>query len=258
MISNMTEALVTRANDQSASVRLLALDALNRLQDYRNRDCPVIAQYLRTMKSDTSAENRAMAVKRCSLNKETLLDTIDRCLDEDLRVRKEALKKIAGKVKHHVLTDVQVLSLLKHGLDDEPEVRDVVVNNLIPSWLTHIRKCGRKNEKGNLIDLVMSLDPSSTDGTSFETSRATIEVVFDQWESLEGLVQNYCQASERLVTCNMLPNINEENCGPAVAFTWFHFVQRAVKLGDAEAYMPQVHIYFIFKIKRVSLVPRFL
>ncbi|CBY12983.1 unnamed protein product [Oikopleura dioica] len=235
VISNMTESLVTRANDQSSSVRLLALDALNRLQDPRNRDCPVTAQYL-------------------PLTRRTLSCTIDRCLDEDLRVRKEAVKKIADKVKYHVLTDVQVRSLLKHGLDDEPQVRDVVINNLIPGWLTHIRKHGRKNEKGNLIDLVMSLDPSSTDGTSFETSRATIEVVFDQWESLEGLVKNYCQASERLVTFNMLPNINEENVGPAVAFTWFHFVQRAVKLGDAEAYMPQFTDFCVLIEERARMI----
>ena len=182
-----------------------------------------------------------MAVKRCSLNKETLLDTIDRCLDVDVNVRAEALKKIAGKVKHHVLTPAQVLSLLKHGLEDEEQVRQIVVSSLLPSWLAHIRKNGTKNEKGNLIDLVITLDPSSTDANSLETARETIEVVFDQWSNLEDLIQHYCKASERLVTSSMLPNVDGEGVlGTAVAFTWYHLIQRAVKLGDAEQYMPQV------------------
>ena len=127
----MTDSLIVRANDTSSHVRLLALDAMTRLQNFRERDCKVIAQYMKSMRSEPVAENRAMAVKRCSLNKETLLDTIDRCLDVDVNVRAEALKKIAGKVKHHVLTSAQVLSLLKHGLEDEDQVRQIVVSNWV-------------------------------------------------------------------------------------------------------------------------------
>lgn len=253
----MTDSLIVRANDTSSHVRLLALDAMTRLQNFRERDCKVIAQYMKSMRSEPVAENRAMAVKRCSLNKETLLDTIDRCLDVDVNVRAEALKKIAGKVKHHVLTSAQVLSLLKHGLEDEDQVRQIVVSNLIPSWLAHIRKNGAKNEKGNIIDLVISLEPS--DANSFETARDTIEVVFDQWSNLEDLIQHYCKASERLVTSSMLPNVDGEGgLGTAVAFTWYHLIQRAVKLGDAEQYMPQVLQFLFFSLFSFLLVSRVL
>jgi hypothetical protein len=78
LIDKLIEALCNRTRDRNCEVRMSALRALNRLQDFRNPEDEVIRLYCMTMQTDENDDCRRIATSLCGLNKYTLLRILDR------------------------------------------------------------------------------------------------------------------------------------------------------------------------------------
>ena len=90
--------MLQRLKDKVVDIRGQAVTALQRLQDPRDPDCPIIRAFLFHLACDPSALVRKMVVKCIGATRMTLPHILKRTKDVDEGVRKAAFKFIADKV----------------------------------------------------------------------------------------------------------------------------------------------------------------
>ncbi|XP_064083771.1 condensin complex subunit 3-like [Macrobrachium nipponense] len=136
LYSSIYDTMLQRLQDKVASVRVQAVLALARLQDPRNKACPVIKAYRYHLSMDPNHDVRRAVLSGIAITFQTLPDVLERTRDVNDVVRREAFKVLAQKVHIRSLTIAQRVRLISEGLKDRCEaVRKAVEKCLIQSWL---------------------------------------------------------------------------------------------------------------------------
>ena len=165
IFNNMLE----RLKDKVAEIRAQAVHALQRLQDPRDNECPIIKAFIFHLGCDPSPVVRKAIVRCIGATRFTLPHVIKRTLDVDENVRKAAYKFIADKVHIRSLSITKREEIVRRGLTDRNEnVRNVVAKDLVPAWL---RFC---NER--IVELLYALDVGNSDS---ETPKEVLSVLFN-------------------------------------------------------------------------------
>ena len=164
IFNNMLE----RLKDKVAEIRAQAVHALQRLQDPRDSECPIIKAFIFHLGCDPSPVVRKAIVRCIGATRYTLPHVIKRTMDVDENVRKAAYKFIADKVHIRSLSISKREEIIRRGLTDRNEnVRNVVAKELVPAWL---RFC---NE--SIVELLYALDVGNSDS---ETPKEVLSVLF--------------------------------------------------------------------------------
>ena len=192
IFNNMLE----RLKDKVAEIRAQAVHALQRLQDPRDSECPIIKAFIFHLGCDPSPVVRKAIVRCIGATRYTLPHVIKRTMDVDENVRKVAYKFIADKVHIRSLSITKREEIIRRGLTDRNEnVRNVVAKELVPAWL---RFC---NE--SIVELLYALDPVGNSDS--ETPKEVLSVLF-QGVPFDELVNafQYLDHGNRLIPLNKL------------------------------------------------------
>lgn len=132
---NILKYMMERMRDVSATVRVQALNAMQRLQMPDNPSDHVVKIYQHHLNSDPSPLVRQAVITSIGRNQHTIQFILDRFWDVDDKVRRHAyLHMCTYSVKSYKV--VQRLQFIEQGLNDPCEsVRKVLVKVLIPAWL---------------------------------------------------------------------------------------------------------------------------
>ena len=156
LYNKIYDGMLERLKDKVAEIRAQAVTALQRLQDPKDEECPIIRAYLFHLAHDPNNIVRRTIVRCIGATKLTLKHILERTMDIDEHVRRAAYKFLAEKVHIKSLTIFQREGVLKRGLGDRNEnVRKVVEKEMIPAWL--------RLSNNNIVQLLHHLDVGNSD-----------------------------------------------------------------------------------------------
>ncbi|XP_071521422.1 condensin complex subunit 3 [Panulirus ornatus] len=151
LYNNIYDTMLHRLQDKVPIVRVQAVLALARLQDPRNKECPVIKAYRYHLAMDPNPDVRRAVLTNTAITFQTLPDILERTRDVRDLVRRQAYHVISQKVHVKSLTIAQRVRLISEGLKDRSDmVRRCVEKTLIQSWLRMVN--------GSVLDLLTCLD----------------------------------------------------------------------------------------------------
>jgi len=184
LYNKIYDGMLERLKDKVAEIRSQAVTALQRLQDPKDDQCPIIKAYLFHLAHDPNNIVRRTIVRCIGATKLTLPHVLERTRDTDEHVRRAAYKFIAEKVHIKSLTIGQREGVLKRGLGDRSEtVRRVVEQEMVPAWL---RLSGN-----NILQLLHHLDvANAAEEETKATPVAALNVIFKD-SSYRDLVTNF-------------------------------------------------------------------
>ena len=160
----LQEAMLKRIKDKVPVVRVQAINALSRLQDPSDLDCPVIAEYRQRLTCDGSPDVRKAALIQVALNKATIVDVVSRARDVKDVVRKALYAVLKDKLDLRALSIQSRLDLVRDGLNDRcDDVRVSCAKLVSQGWLE-----------------LMQRDPAALlDMLDVETDEKTCQLVAD-------------------------------------------------------------------------------
>eukprot|EP00090_Calanus_glacialis_P042984 TRINITY_DN7612_c0_g1_i1.p1 TRINITY_DN7612_c0_g1~~TRINITY_DN7612_c0_g1_i1.p1 ORF type:complete len:1486 (-),score=621.94 TRINITY_DN7612_c0_g1_i1:145-4602(-) len=156
LYNKIYDGMLERLKDKVAEIRSQAVTALQRLQDPRDEECPIIRAYLFHLAHDPNNVVRRTIVRCIGATRLTLPHILERTRDTDEHVRRAAYKFLAEKVHIKSLTIGQREGVLGRGLGERSEaVRRVVEKEMIPGWL--------RLSNNNIVQLLHHLDVGNSD-----------------------------------------------------------------------------------------------
>jgi len=156
LYNKVYDGMLERLKDKVAEIRSQAVTALQRLQDPRDEECPIIRAYLFHLAHDPNNVVRRTIVRCIGATRLTLPHILERTRDTDEHVRRAAYKFLAEKVHIKSLTIGQREGVLGRGLGERSEaVRRVVEKEMIPGWL--------RLSNNNIVQLLHHLDVGNSD-----------------------------------------------------------------------------------------------
>ena len=156
LYNKIYDGMLERLKDKVAEIRAQAVTALQRLQDPKDEECPIIRAYLFHLAHDPNNIVRRTIVRCIGATRLTLPHILERTRDIDEHVRRAAYKFLAEKVHIKSLTINQREGVLKRGLGDRNEnVKKVVEKEMIPAWL--------RLSNNNIVQLLHHLDVGNSD-----------------------------------------------------------------------------------------------
>ena len=159
LYNKIYDGMLERLKDKVAEIRAQAVTALQRLQDPKDEDCPIIKAYLFHLSHDPNNIVRRTIVRCIGATRLTLPHILERTRDVDEHVRRAAYKFLAEKVHIKSLTISQREGVLKRGLGDRNEVvKKVVEKEMVPAWL--------RLSNNNIVQLLHHLDVGNSDQDS--------------------------------------------------------------------------------------------
>uniref|UniRef100_A0A8C9MEE5 Non-SMC condensin I complex subunit G n=1 Tax=Serinus canaria TaxID=9135 RepID=A0A8C9MEE5_SERCA len=151
LFDKINGAMLIRLEDKFPSVRIQAVLALSRLQDPKDKDCPVVNIYSMLLENDLNSEVRRAVLSCIAPSERTLPKIVGRTMDVKEAVRKLAYEVLAEKVHMRALTIAQRVKLLQQGLNDRSDaVKEVVKKKLLQAWL--------QVTEGDVLELLHRLD----------------------------------------------------------------------------------------------------
>ncbi|XP_076046036.1 chromosome associated protein G isoform X2 [Oratosquilla oratoria] len=172
LYNDIYDTMLHRLQDKVPAVRVQAVLALARLQDPRNRECPVIKAYLYHLTMDPNPDVRRAVLNNIAITFQTLPDVLERTRDVRDVVRKQGYMVIAQRVHIRSLTIAQRVRIISEGLNDRSEnVRLAVEKHVLQSWLRLV--------DGKVVDLLTCLDvEASTRNAELALNRLFVEVPY--------------------------------------------------------------------------------
>jgi len=156
LYNRIYDGMLERLKDKVAEIRSQAVTALQRLQDPRDEECPIIRAYLFHLAHDPNNVVRRTIVRCIGATRQTLPHVLDRTRDTDELVRRATYKFLSEKVHIKSLTIGQREQVLTRGLGERSEtVRKVVEKELIPAWL--------RQSNNDIVQLLHHLDVGNAD-----------------------------------------------------------------------------------------------
>lgn len=165
--------MLDHLKDLSASVRVEAIHALQRIQNPENPDDTVVKAYTFHLCSDPSPKVRQAVISSIGRNYNTIPIIIDRLWDIDEKVRRHAYLQMSSyPVKAYKV--IHRLKLLEQGLSDHSEsVKKIVTNIMLPNWLESY------NKKYLEFVSALKLDANDTEIERFRTtSKMALKEIF--------------------------------------------------------------------------------
>ncbi|KAG7157088.1 Condensin complex subunit 3-like, partial [Homarus americanus] len=216
LYNNIYDTMLHRLQDKVPLVRVQAVLALARLQDPRNKECPVIKAYRYHMCMDPNPDVRRAVLSNIAITFQTLPDILERTRDVRDLVRRQAYMEISQKVHLRSLTIAQRLRLISEGLKDRNVmVRSCVEKNLIPSWLRMVN--------GNVLNLLACLDVEA----SVSEAELALKTIFRDVPFAD-LIDNFGLTKKTRV-------VNPEDLRPESAIYWRCLAQHLRNEGAEEA-----------------------
>jgi len=165
LYNKIYDGMLERLKDKVAEIRSQAVTALQRLQDPRDEECPIIRAYLFHLAHDPNNVVRRTIVRCIGATRLTLPHILERTRDTDEHVRRAAYKFLAEKVHIKSLTIGQREGVLGRGLGDRSEaVKKVVEKEMIPGWL--------RLSNNNIVQLLHHLDVGNSDQDNKQGSKS--------------------------------------------------------------------------------------
>ena len=156
LYNKIYDGMLERLKDKVAEIRSQAVTALQRLQDPRDEECPIIRAYLFHLAHDPNNVVRRTIVRCIGATRLTLPHVLDRTRDTDEHVRRATYKFLSEKVHIKSLTIGQREGVLARGLGERSEtVRRVVEKEMIPAWL--------RLSNNSIVQLLHHLDVGNSD-----------------------------------------------------------------------------------------------
>ncbi|KAL1460981.1 hypothetical protein WDU94_012915 [Cyamophila willieti] len=136
IFDELSRTMLDRIQDKVASVRVQAVNAVYKLQDKTNPECPIKAAFKFHLAVDPSADVRRSVVRYIAINADTVSVILGRLDDTSDKVRKHLYLSIA-KQNINNFTIRQRQTFIQKGLQDRnPAVRSAVENTLLPVWFS--------------------------------------------------------------------------------------------------------------------------
>ncbi|KAK4302655.1 hypothetical protein Pmani_025270 [Petrolisthes manimaculis] len=216
LYNNIYDTMLHRLQDKVPAVRVQAVMAVARLQDPRNKECPVIRAYRYHIAMDPNADVRRAVLTNIAISYQTLPDILERTRDVRDLVRRQAFLVISQRVHLKSLTIAQRVRLISEGLKDRSEmVRMCVEKKLIQAWLRMVH--------GNVLDLLTCLDVEA----SVKEAELAIKAIFLD-VAYPNLIDNFgIDKDQRLV--------NYDKLHPESALYWRCLAQHLRNEGAEEA-----------------------
>lgn len=216
LYSSIYDTMLHRLQDKVPAVRVQAVLALARLQDPRNKECPVIKAYRYHLTMDPNSDVRRAVLNNIAITFKTLPDILERTRDVRDVVRRQAYLVISQKVHIRSMTIAQRVRLIAEGLKDRTEmVRVAVEKNLLQSWLRMVN--------GKVLDLLTCLD---VEASVKEAELALVTLFKDV--SYQTIFENFEQLNENRM-------INSEDLRPESSLFWRCLAQHLRKEGAEDA-----------------------
>ncbi|XP_060522130.1 condensin complex subunit 3 isoform X2 [Cylas formicarius] len=183
--------------DIKPSVRIQAILALNYLQVPTNPECPIIHNLLLCLQDPVGAVRREV-VKILAPSPVTIQDLKNCVLDSDPTVRVEAFKRFMTlEPKHFKIVDRQLI--LRKGFSETSKlVRKVVIDGLIPKWISDL--------KGDYVAFLkaIKLDADEVDIlVSEDLSTKFVEVLFRS-EPVNNIMKSLCLDEGKVLPLDMV------------------------------------------------------
>lgn len=99
-------------------MRVEAIQALSRMQDPTDAECPVVEAFIWLTRHDPTAEVRRAALAAMVLTTRTLPSLVERCRDLADNVRRAAYKLLASRGILRPLSIAKRIRILQDGLSD--------------------------------------------------------------------------------------------------------------------------------------------
>lgn len=217
--------MLERLKDKVADIRSQAVTALQRLQDPKDDDCPIIKAYLFHLAHDPNSIVRRTIVRCIGATRLTLPHILERTRDADEGVRRAAYFFLSEKVHIKSLTIGQREGVLQRGLNERSDnARKVVEKDLMAAWL--------RLSNNNIIQLLHHLDVGNSEqkfkaGQQTSAPAEALEVLFKDL-SYQELIANF-----QYVDVNKL--IPKEKLTPETALYWRVLIQYLAKQEDDSA-----------------------
>lgn len=130
------EKCLIRTKDKVPIIRSQAVSTLTKLQNPKDKDDPVLLEYIRLIQFDTSNEVRKSVLDNVGLSRLTLPFILERTKDVKDDVRKYAFLALQKRVPIKVLSISQRSSLLQFGLKDRNvQVQKACISMVHSGWL---------------------------------------------------------------------------------------------------------------------------
>jgi len=216
LYSSIYDTMLHRLQDKVPAVRVQAVLALARLQDPRNKECPVIKAYRYHLTMDPNSDVRRAVLNNIAITFKTLPDILERTRDVRDVVRRQAYLVISQKVHIRSMTIAQRVRLIAEGLKDRTEmVRVAVEKNLLQSWLRMVN--------GKVLDLLTCLDVEA----SVKEAELALVTMFKDVPYMT-IIENFEQLDDNRL-------INSDELRPESSLFWRCLAQHLRKEGAEDA-----------------------
>ncbi|CAH8666330.1 unnamed protein product [Schistosoma guineensis] len=161
--------LLRRVYDTKVSVRVEAIQALSRMQDPTDAECPVVEAFIWLTRHDPTAEVRRAALAAMVLTTRTLPSLVERCRDLADNVRRAAYKLLASRGILRPLSIAKRIRILQDGLSDRSEEVRKATKELVLAWFNGTNR--------DPVLLLRRLDPEGDPSTSQKALDSLFEML---------------------------------------------------------------------------------
>ncbi|KAK4475511.1 hypothetical protein MN116_002559 [Schistosoma mekongi] len=210
LYGTLQNMLLRRVYDTKVSVRVEAIQALSRMQDPTDAECPVVEAFIWLTRHDPTAEVRRAALAAMVLTTRTLPSLVERCRDLADNVRRAAYKLLASRGILRPLSIAKRIRILQDGLSDRSEEVRKATKELVLAWFNGSNR--------DPVLLLRRLDPESDPGTSQKALDSLFEVLSsdDLLKVVQDWYPNYL-TSDRILKPDFLT--------PEATFFWRALVE---------------------------------
>uniref|UniRef100_A0A3Q0KI66 Cnd3 domain-containing protein n=1 Tax=Schistosoma mansoni TaxID=6183 RepID=A0A3Q0KI66_SCHMA len=166
---SLQSILLRRVYDTKVSVRVEAIQALSRMQDPTDAECPVVEAFIWLTRHDPTAEVRRAALAAMVLTTRTLPSLVERCRDLADNVRRAAYKLLASRGILRPLSIAKRIRILQDGLSDRSEEVRKATKELVLAWFNGTNR--------DPVLLLRRLDPEGDPSTSQKALDSLFEML---------------------------------------------------------------------------------
>uniref|UniRef100_A0A094ZXB3 Condensin complex subunit 3 n=1 Tax=Schistosoma haematobium TaxID=6185 RepID=A0A094ZXB3_SCHHA len=202
--------LLRRVYDTKVSVRVEAIQALSRMQDPTDAECPVVEAFIWLTRHDPTAEVRRAALAAMVLTTRTLPSLVERCRDLADNVRRAAYKLLASRGILRPLSIAKRIRILQDGLSDRSEEVRKATKELVLAWFNGTNR--------DPVLLLRRLDPEGDPSTSQKALDSLFEML-----SLDDLLKVVQEWSPNYLNSDRI--LKSDCLTPEATFFWRALVE---------------------------------
>ena len=170
--------LLERTNDKIPDVRLMAVQAIARLQDAENEDCPIVTKLTEMIQHDPTMSVRKAALSAVAISATSLTAVLSRTRDVKDDIRAEAYRILGEKILFSSFSREKLVDIVMDGLKDRVEtVQKACADMLYENWFAQAKSLE------NLIHAFFAQDEEAEDpafeSRAIEASEIVIKKILE-------------------------------------------------------------------------------